>query len=230
MELSCLVCLHACVLAGLLVSAARLLSFVTPRYIIRCQTWNLITFVPFTLLSLAEAAKITAAPKKKKVMQSVFFTLENGNTMNDFPRLIEHMRQLGMPDVSTKHISYNSGWMWAELIAAVLLGKLQQILAAALFFGLSMDSSEAVGHVDYESIVVYYCNSLFQREAVFAFLLEVGLNTKQLVRHSWCWMPSPSWRLVAESMLCIQVSGFASSYEPASFATRCCLRLQAFDV
>ena len=139
------------------------------------QLYNLTSVIH--LNSQVNDAEIIAAPKKKKIMKSVFYTMENGHAMADFPRLIEHLRSLDTPGLSEMHDSYGSEWMWAELIAAVLVGKIRQIIAAAVFFGLSVDSSEAVGHIDYESVVVYHCNSQFQRVAAFAFLLEVGLNT-----------------------------------------------------
>lgn len=110
-------------------------------------------------------------------MESVFFTLQHGNAMADCPRMIDHMRDLGTPDLSEAHSAYDSCWMWAELIAECLLQKFRAVLALALYFSLSIDCSEAVGHIDYMSVVAFYCNEQFERVAVFVCLLEVGLGT-----------------------------------------------------
>lgn len=100
--------------------------------------------------SQVKVAQIIAAPKKKKIIKIVFYTMENGHAMADLPRLMKHLRIVDTPDLSEMHTSYDNAWVWVERILAVLLGEIWQIIKITLFFGLSVDLPKAMGHIDYE--------------------------------------------------------------------------------
>jgi hypothetical protein len=141
--------------------------------------WDGSDFKAATTVDQLFAPGIEAEKEKKAALvKVVFFLLERGRPIYDYEELLQLLHHLETPDLSKKHVSMASGWQFAEAIDAWMLAELQRSVAEAPHVSISVDTSEAVGHVDYMDVEVYWCDqTTFKRECKFVALVEVGGNT-----------------------------------------------------
>ncbi|MCO5598189.1 hypothetical protein L7F22_052281 [Adiantum nelumboides] len=109
---------------------------------------------------------------KKPQFACIFYLLNKGRPMNDFPQNQHLYAFLGVPSLPTKHWSVTSGWEMAECMDDLFQDRVRRDVHASSFLALSLDEVTTNDNTQWMAMHVYIVKN-YRREVKYLCLSKI---------------------------------------------------------